>query len=176
MADIKLEDLTNATTVSDGTGVLDVLMKTINLHVVKQFDMGRITGPEYATVYVGALQSAISESIKFLLGEQAAGLQADLLEEKIESERKNNGTDGSIDKKDALVDAQALGFKLDAKQKLLKSMLDGFAVNASVSGTLGNVPETTLDGSIDQLSQEILSDLNSLVTIQTVPETAEIEA
>ena len=206
MADIDLTDLTNATTADDGTGVFDVLINAAERHIEDQYTQGRITGTDFATVYLGMMQSAITESIKFLLSEQEAGHRADLVAQQVISETKNNETDGVIDKtkgkldeeiqlllaqtaemlagtirKDAesaekvlLLEAQTLGFKSDTKQKILKLMLDGYAVNLSIAGS-ANVPETVLDGSIDQLSQEILTENGSSVTIQSTPETAEDE-
>ena len=69
--------------------------------------------------------------------------------------------------KESLINAQTLGFASDTKQKILKQMLDGFAAVLSIAGT-GNVPETNQDAAIDQLAQEMLDDLGSGVTIQSV--------
>jgi hypothetical protein len=159
MADIDLNDLTNATTVTDGTGVLDRLMNVINIHIEDQYDKGRITGPEYATVYVGSVQTAISESVKFLLGEQAAANQADLIAEQVITEQE----------KQELVQAQSNGFKHDAKQKLLKLMADMYSINLSIAGD-ANVPESGQDAAIDQMVQEIMKDLDSAVIVQSNPQ------
>jgi len=75
--DIKFEDLTNATTVSDGTGYLDKLLNTINLQIDDQYTKGRLTGTDYATVYLGSIQSAISQSLEFLLKELLIEAQID---------------------------------------------------------------------------------------------------
>jgi hypothetical protein len=79
MTDITITDLTNATTGDDGTGVFDILMQSVERHLEEQLDQGRITGPDYATVYLGALQSTLQQSIEFLLREQEAGHRADLV-------------------------------------------------------------------------------------------------
>ena len=80
MADINVDDITN----SGGTGVFDRLMTTINSQIEAQFLEQRITGSEYATVYLGAMQSALSQSIQFAMQEelteaQIAGIEADNL-------------------------------------------------------------------------------------------------
>ena len=49
---------TSAANVVTGTGVFDDLMETVVKHLEAQFQLGRITGTDYATVYLGALQSA----------------------------------------------------------------------------------------------------------------------
>ena len=51
----------------DGTGIFDVIMKAANENIKIQNQTSRITGAEYAEVYLGTMQSAISEAIKFLL-------------------------------------------------------------------------------------------------------------
>ena len=51
----------------DGTGVFDVIMKAANENIKIQNQTSRITGAEYAEVYLGTMQSAISEAMKFIL-------------------------------------------------------------------------------------------------------------
>jgi hypothetical protein len=97
MADIQLDGLTNATDGNDGTGVFDKLMVAVENHIQEQYDDGRITGSDYATVYLGSLQSVLQQSMAFLLEEQKAGLEADLIQAKIDSEVKNNEAGGVID-------------------------------------------------------------------------------
>ena len=62
----------------EGTGIFDELMMAINGNIQTQFDSGRITGAEYADVYLGGLQIAISEAMKFLLNKPGIekGLEA----------------------------------------------------------------------------------------------------
>lgn len=61
----------------DGDGILDKMLKVINLNIKIQYDEGRLKGTEYAEVYLGAMQTALSESIKFLLNK-------DLIEKQVE--------------------------------------------------------------------------------------------
>ena len=59
------------TTVSiDGSGVFDVLIKATKIHLQEEFDAQRITGKEYATVYLGALTAVLQTATQFLLNEQ----------------------------------------------------------------------------------------------------------
>ena len=51
----------------NGTGVFDIIMKAANENIKIQNQTSRITGAEYAEVYLGTMQSAISEAMKFLL-------------------------------------------------------------------------------------------------------------
>lgn len=247
MTDITIADLTNKTSVEAGTGVFDKLMEAMKLHLKDEFDEGRITGPEFATVYLGALQATLQQSLTFLLSEQEASAKIDLIEKQIaEAEERidlvraqtaaeyekiaaskaktarDNVLNGKqvlkveqetslIDKQEddqvfittqlrpeevtklqeeidllesrdleqiaattrsddestqkiALMAAQTLGFASDTKIKLLKQMQDGFAVALSIAG-VGNIPEANQDNAIDDLSNEVLNDLGSLVDI-----------
>lgn len=51
----------------DGTGIFDIIMKAANENIKIQNQTSRITGAEYAEVYLGTMQSAIAEAMKFLL-------------------------------------------------------------------------------------------------------------
>ena len=61
-----------------GTGIFDELIKAINGNIKVQFDSGRIKGTEYANVYLGSLQTAMSEAMKFMLNKKTIekGLEA----------------------------------------------------------------------------------------------------
>ena len=61
MATINSSDLTTRET--DGTGVFDELMETIEVRLQREFTSGRITGPEYSKVYLGSMQFSLSLSL-----------------------------------------------------------------------------------------------------------------
>jgi len=86
MTDITIAQLTNKTSTAVGTGVFDVLAESVKLHLEDQYTQGRITGPEYATVYLGALQSTLQQSLTFLLSEQEASKKIELLQEQINTQ------------------------------------------------------------------------------------------
>lgn len=98
MAEITISEITNSQNAQDGgTGIFDELMEVINQHLERQYSDNRITGKDYAQVYLGSMQSAMSESIKFVLGKQEADKRAELLAQQILSETKNNEDGGVID-------------------------------------------------------------------------------
>lgn len=66
-----------------GTGVFDVLLQTLKLHLDTQYKDNRITGPEYATVYLGQVESAMQTGLAFLTQQQRIGLEAELLQQQI---------------------------------------------------------------------------------------------
>ena len=51
----------------EGTGIFDVIIKAANENIKIQHKTSRITGAEYAEVYLGTMQTAISEAMKFVL-------------------------------------------------------------------------------------------------------------
>jgi len=85
MTDIAVTDITDTSdpNISVGTGVFDVLMTAVEAHIERQFQKQRITGEDYATVYLGSLQAVLQQSVQFILNEQTAGKQSDLLDQQI---------------------------------------------------------------------------------------------
>lgn len=86
MSEIDIVDIT--TKQMHGTGVFDELMETTRLRLIEEFDKGRITGDEYATVFLGSMQTVMSQSISFLLQRQEAAAKADLLKQQILNEKQ----------------------------------------------------------------------------------------
>ena len=140
-AHIEFSTLSNATTATDGTGNFDQLMKVVTLHVEAQFNAGRITGTDYATVYLGALQSTLAQAVTFTLNMNKANNEADLLAQKKTTEYAQTLVTGETTpnansvtgKQITLFTEQAKGFKWNAENKYLKALLDAYAINVSVS-------------------------------------------
>ena len=59
-----ISDLT--TGAINGTGSFDVMMQVVKLHLQEEYDAQRITGKEYATVYIGAMTAVMQSSVGFL--------------------------------------------------------------------------------------------------------------
>ena len=51
----------------EGTAIFDVLMKAVNENINIQYELTRITGSDYATVYLGAMETCIKEATNLLL-------------------------------------------------------------------------------------------------------------
>ncbi len=81
IAPITLAELT--TTTLNGTGVFDVLMRANKAHLDDEFTKGRIKGPEYATVYLGSLDTVMNAALQFLLQKDKISLEAQLLEQQV---------------------------------------------------------------------------------------------
>lgn len=85
--EIEVSDLTNGNVVNQewvGTGVFDTLIAAVNKNIEVQYQKGRITGTDYANVYLGALQSTLQNSIEFLLRKELTEAQTDEAREKVE--------------------------------------------------------------------------------------------
>ena len=138
-ADILLADLTNATSVTDGasngTGALDRLMNTINLYLDDQYTRGRIKGTDYANVLLGSIQSVLSASLQFALTEKVNEAQI------------------------ALYDRQKEGFADDAKQKLLKTLLDTWSVGYSSAPSAHAIPDAITGPTLDKVAENAISAL-----------------
>lgn len=79
---IEISRLTSGTVAGNGT--FDVLMRSIKGHLEQEFKNNRIRGPEYSTVYLGAVQSVLQASMSFLLSQEKAALENKLIEAQIE--------------------------------------------------------------------------------------------
>lgn len=74
-------DLT--TGIVGGTGVFDEIMKAVTAHLHAQFEKNRITGADYAKVYLGSVQAAMQQGIAFLMGKDKAYLENLALQEAV---------------------------------------------------------------------------------------------
>lgn len=101
MPTIAITEITQGTLT--GTGVFDKLMASVTAHLDDQYSKGRITGAEYATVYLGAVQSAMQQSVSFVLGEQQAELALTQLNDTLITSSKQRE---EISQRIVLVDTQ----------------------------------------------------------------------
>jgi hypothetical protein len=163
MTDITISDVTNATATNDGTGAFDVLMSAVELRIEQQFKKQRLSATDFATVYLGAMQSVLQQSIQFALTQEKAGNEADtalnqslkILEEidttigqtaKVYAEigllgqkqitelaETTDPTGGLKLSQKLLFDAQIKGFEGKHENELLKIYLDTWAVIYSIN-------------------------------------------
>ncbi len=82
---VTIEELTTNVSVDSnhvvtGDGVFDDVMETINKHISAQYSAGRLKAENVATLYVGIVPTALSESIKFLLQRKTNTQQLRVLE------------------------------------------------------------------------------------------------
>tara|TARA_R110002012_G_scaffold124688_2_gene275856 strand:+ start:9591 stop:10118 length:528 start_codon:yes stop_codon:yes gene_type:complete len=140
--------LTVTNNVVTGTGVFDDLMEAVTTHLEAQYQLGRITGGDFATVYLGAMQSALQQSVAYTIGQEKTNAEVALLTQKQTTEFAQTLVTGnttpnanSVMGKDiTLKGEQAKGFKWNADQKYLKTLIDAWTINTNVAGT----PVTTI--------------------------------
>ena len=133
---------TSADNVVTGSGIFDDMMETVNAHMAAQFNLGRITGSDYATVYLTAIQATVQQAVAFTIGAQKGNAEESLLLQKevtefaqTDRETKTAPTATSIMGRQAnLSGEQAKGFKWNADQKYLKTILDAWSINISTAG------------------------------------------
>lgn len=133
---------TSADNVVTGTGVLDDMMETVNAHLAAQFNLGRITGSDYATVYLTAMQATLQQAVAYTIGTQKGNAEESLLFQKevtefaqTEQTTKTAPTTTSVTgRSNNLATEQSKGFKWNADQKYLKTLLDAWSVNISTAG------------------------------------------
>ena len=77
MAALVVGELTGETLA--GTGVFDVLMRSVKAHLNSEFTLGRIKGPEYSTIYLGSMELAMRSSLDFVFQMRKNDVEAQLL-------------------------------------------------------------------------------------------------
>jgi len=145
-----------------GDGLLDQLMKTVEFHVHREFKAQRITGGDYATVYLGALESVLANSTQYLLGVMLYEQQ----KEKIEAEIKLLELEG-----------EKLRYEIDFMYpaQLIKLEQEGLLIEAQVRLAEANILKTAAE--ILKLEAEILmlETQKELIAAQILKINAEIE-
>ena len=142
IADLTAGVATDDANVVTGTGVFDDMMETVNAHMAAQFNLGRITGSDYATVYLTVMQATIQQAVAFTVGVQKGNSEEALLLQKEVTEfaqtdratKQAPTTTSIMGAAAALSVEQAKGFKWNADQKYLKTLLDAWSINTSTAG------------------------------------------
>ena len=170
MADILFSEVTNG--LPTGSGYFDVLMRSVKAHIEIEYSANRIKGPEYATVYLGAMQSAMQLAEQFVLGEklQEAQITSMGIDDSLKTAQKAEVPAGTIREdlkntseielkaaqtllvgkqdltevqKALLVTRQIKGFQDDKSVKIFKAQLDAKSVVYSVAPSELTVPTYT---------------------------------
>lgn len=132
-------------TLADGGMAGDVLELAF-AHLVKARDENQITESLLGEVYASTISVAFSTAINFELQK------------------------GKADADQALVDRQTKGFDDDAKQKLLKQVLDSWSVAYSVAKDANSIPDTIKVNPIDSIAKNAMDNLGITVTNDPIGE------
>ncbi len=97
-----------------GLGVFDKLMFAVNENIRGEYNQGRLQGSDYATVYLGSMQTVIAQSIQFLQNDKT-------IEDKLLSGEKQREV---MDAQKDLYNRQKEAFDDNKYQKLLETQLN----------------------------------------------------
>lgn len=156
---INVKEFTDQVTVNtnyevSGVGIFDILMDTATKHLTAQLDAGRIRGEDYATAYIQVYQATLQAALQAWLQKGIAEKQLELVEAQVKAE----------DAKKDLYRRQIEGFDEDYKQKILKIMMDSWAVGFSVardSFEAAGIPAPMQKKTIDDLyNQYIITEVD----------------
>ena len=114
----------------DGTGVFDIIMKAANENIKIQNQTSRITGAEYAEVYLGTMQSAISEAMKFLLNKDQIIKDLDLKQAQIAAMESDTLIKSAQSAKDLEVKQAQINVALEEK-KLKAAQADAYPLQSA---------------------------------------------
>lgn len=90
MSEITTAQLTEGADSLTGVGVFDELMRASTAHLDKQFETGRIKGSDYANVYLGMMTALMQNATQFLLNQEKAGFEADLVAQQVTNALKEH--------------------------------------------------------------------------------------
>lgn len=131
--------------------------------VTTDVDGGLVLGASTGTGLIDYQVTEQQNKIDLVIG-QVAKVYADVAlvgqQQETELAQTSDPSGGLLKNKFDLIAAQTLGFSSDTKQKVLKQMLEGYAVTLSIAGT-ATVPDAATEPFIDALTFEILNDLGS---------------
>ncbi len=131
--------------IGDVTGAFTQLMTDVEARINAQFTAGRITGEDFATVYLGGLQVVLQQAVLFALQTPKVDAEVLLLEQKTATElaqiedtvvATSAPVEGVVGAQKSLYAAQTDGFARDAEQKVLKTLLDTWNIQRTTDDTL----------------------------------------
>lgn len=171
MSVVNTSDLTGATI--EGTGVFDVLMRANKVHLEAEFNKGRIKGPEYATVYLGSLDTVMNTSLQFLLQKQKVDAELRLIESQI---LQANAQTAQIQAQTAQIALQSLLIQAQTLQVEAQTALTTQqTANAVIEGTVLTATKCKLEAEFDVLilTKAKVTNETELISWKTVTEKAQ---
>ena len=190
MADVIITPITNedlTTKVVDGTGIFDELMTAANAHLDSQFKNERITGTQYAEVYLGQLQAVLANAVQFLIERdktylnnllinaqiELANKQAELAEKQLEqADKQLELLEKQIEFQQAQSDLARQKIKTEVAQ--IADTVDGVAVSGVIGAqvALYKQQRESFLRDAEQKSLKILAD--TWITRKTIDDGVEV--
>ena len=172
IAPISNEDLT--TKVVNGTGIFDELMTAAHAHLDQEWGKQRITGTQYAEVYLGQMTAVLQQSVAFLVQRDAIYLNNLLTQAQIDKANKELVL---LDKQIELIEAQIasqeanntlIAQKVKTEKAQIQDTVDGEAV-VGVTGAQTALYKQQKEGFIRDAEQKALKIISDTwITRKTV--------
>lgn len=172
IAPISNEDLT--TKVVNGTGIFDELMTAAHAHLDQEWSKQRITGTQYAEVYLGQMTAVLQQSVAFLVQRDAIYLNNLLTQAQIDKANKELAL---LDKQIELIEAQIasqeanntlIAQKVKTEKAQIQDIVDGEAV-VGVTGAQTALYKQQKEGFIRDAEQKALKIISDTwITRKTV--------
>ena len=166
IAPISNEDLT--TKVVNGTGIFDELMTAAHAHLDQEWGKQRITGTQYAEVYLGQMTAVLQQSVAFLVQRDSIYLNNLLIQSQIElAEKQLEKADKELemlDKQIELIGAQIISQeannaliaqKVKTEKSQIQDIVDGEVV-VGVTGAQTALYKQQKEGFIRDAEQKAL--------------------
>ena len=137
-----------------GEGILDTLMTTATKHLTAQLEANRIRGEDYAQIYLDLYKATLQAGLQAWLEKPNRDAQLKLLEAQIAAEKM----------KGDLYKRQIQGFNEDFKQKILKILLDSWAVAFSVAKDdikAAGIPTAISTTTIQSIMTKVMDDIDN---------------
>ena len=152
ITDIPITTLTEGSSSVTGTGVFDEMMKAVVAHLKVEYDARRITSDQYPQIYLGAMQTALTQAVLYTMQKPMVERQA-----------------ATEEAKRLLVVRQTKGFDDDALQKLMKQALDSWSVAYSVAKDANSIPDSIKVDVIDNITKTAMAGLGMNMPLTSNP-------
>lgn len=183
MADVIITPITNedlTTKVVNGTGIFDELMTAANAHLDSQFKNERITGTQYAEVYLGQLQAVLANAVQFLIERDKTYLnnllvnaQINLAEKQLEqADKQLELLEKQIELQEAQADLARQKIKTEIAQ--IADTVDGNAVVGVIGAQVALYKQQTTSYKRDSEQKVMKTLLDTWITRKTIDDGVEV--
>ena len=162
MALIDIGDVTTGSL--DGTGYFDILMRTVSLHLQREWTGGRITGDVYAKAYLEALNNALNQAIGFVISVNQAAVNEDLTRAQIDQIRAQV-VQMQVQEDQIRAQIELIGYQGNAEQAKYKDVVDGLTVAGSI-GKQKDVYSAQIKGFKDSALQSVAKTMMDIWSVQ----------
>ena len=162
MALIDIGDVTTGSL--DGTGYFDILMRTVSLHLQREWTGGRITGDVYAKAYLEAMNNALNQAIGFVISVNQAAVNEDLIRAQVDQIRAQVAQ-MQVQEDQIRAQIELIGYQGNAEQAKYKDVVDGLTVAGSI-GKQKDVYSAQIKGFKDSALQSVAKTMMDIWSVQ----------